>query len=51
MKCSPRTIPVMLMLAGLLAACNPIWEAPALKPVRATPTVAVASPASQGVMR
>jgi hypothetical protein len=42
---------VMLMLAGLLSACNPIWEVPVLKSVQATPTATVAPPASEGATR
>ena len=52
MKRSPRTIVVMLALAGLLSACNPIWEAPAIQRLQATPTAAaVAPPASESATR
>ena len=52
MKHSPRTIVVMLALAGLLSACNPIWEAPPIERLRASPSATITdTPASNRTAR
>ena len=52
MKCSLRMIVVMLALAGVLSACNPIWEAPPIERLRVSPTAAVSvTPVSEHTTR
>ncbi len=43
---------VLLVLVALTAACNPIWEAPPIERLRASPTAAISvTPVSEDTTR